>query len=155
MTGDRPHAWVLPGTAAATYNAPRPKRPAGAEHYTAAAAEVVSSGGNFGESFLNAVMSKRHSELYEFGPFVLDPAEHHLLRDGCPVALRPKAFELLLLLAGRPHHLFEKGELMDALWPEQAVEEGNLKKTVSALRRALGEIGDGAEYIETVPRYGY
>jgi Tol biopolymer transport system component/DNA-binding winged helix-turn-helix (wHTH) protein len=93
--------------------------------------------------------------LYKFGPFVLDPAEHSLLRDGHPVPLRPKAFELLLVLAGRPNHLFEKGELMDALWPEQAVEEGNLKKTVSALRRALGEVEDSAQYIETVPKLGY
>ncbi len=124
-------------------------------HYTATAVDVLPSGGNFGEIFLNAIMSKRQRELYEFGPFVLNPAERQLLRDERPVSLRPKAFDLLLLLAGRPHHLFEKDELMDALWPEEEVEEGNLKKTVSALRRALGEAGDSADYIETVPRYGY
>ena len=41
------------------------------------------------------------SELYEFGPFSVDPARCRLLRGETPVALPPKAFDLLLLLVRR------------------------------------------------------
>ena len=36
--------------------------------------------------------------IYQFGPFRLDPAERLLLRDGQPVSLTPKAFDLLVYL---------------------------------------------------------
>lgn len=100
-------------------------------------------------------MDPQPSNQYEFGPFVLNPADRALLRDGQPVALRPKAFDLLLVLVARPNKLFRKEELMDALWPGVAVEENNLDKTVSTLRQALGRGGNGVVYIETVPKHGY
>ena len=102
-----------------------------------------------------ASMDIQPRNRYEFGPFILNPAERVLLRDGRPVALRPKAFDLLLVLVARPNKLFRKEELMDALWPGVAVEENNLDKTVSTLRRALGQGADGVIYIETVPKHGY
>ena len=46
-----------------------------------------------------------------------------------------------------------KKELMAALWPDTFVEDANLSFQVSALRKALG--GEGTEWIETLPRYGY
>ncbi len=51
-------------------------------------------------------------ELYEFGPFRLDVANARLLRDGEPVALPPKTFEVLTLLVGRAGNLVEKDALM-------------------------------------------
>ena len=124
-------------------------------HYSGPASEVLPTRGFFPELFLNAVMSSRPKHLYEFGPFVLNPAEHTLLRDGRPLPLRPKVFDMLLVLVERHNHLIEKDELMSAVWPEQYVEEGNLNKTVSLLRLALGESVDGVRYIETVPKRGY
>ncbi len=123
--------------------------------YSSAASEVLPTRGFFSELFLNAVMNSRPRHLYEFGPFVLNPAEHTLLRDGQPLPLRPKVFDMLLVLVERHNHLIEKDELMSAVWPEQYVEEGNLNKTVSLLRLALGESVDGVRYIETVPKRGY
>ncbi len=84
-------------------------------------------------------MSSPNKHSYEFGPFRLDPAEHTLRRDGQPVTLRPKVFDILLVLVERHGHLVEKDELMRAVWPEQFVEEGNLNKNVSLLRHALCE----------------
>jgi TolB-like protein/DNA-binding winged helix-turn-helix (wHTH) protein len=98
-------------------------------------------------------MSRPNKQCYEFGSFRLDPAEHSLLRDGLPVPLRPKVFDILLLLVERHGRLDEKEELMRAVWAEQYVEEGNLNKNVSLLRQALGE--SGQSFIETVPKCGY
>ncbi len=90
-----------------------------------------------------------------FGPFRLDPRERLLLRDGRPVALTPKAFDLLVHLVQRPGNLVEKHELMAAIWPDTVVEETNLAYNVSALRKALGEGQDGEQFIQTVPTRGY
>jgi TolB-like protein/DNA-binding winged helix-turn-helix (wHTH) protein len=100
-------------------------------------------------------MSNRPRRLYEFGPFVLNPAERSLLRDGEPVPLRPKVFDTLLVLVESHGHLVKKDELMGAVWPGQYVEEGNLNKNVSMLRQVLGEGVGGSKYIETVPKSGY
>ena len=61
-------------------------------------------------------MSKPAKHLYQFGPFSVDVAERVLLRDGRPVALPPKAFELLLVLVEHRGHPLEKDELMRRLW---------------------------------------
>jgi TolB-like protein/DNA-binding winged helix-turn-helix (wHTH) protein/TPR repeat protein len=101
------------------------------------------------------VKSIRSNHFYEFGPFVLNPAERTLLRDGVPVPLRPKVFDTLLLLVKNSGHLVEKDELIRSLWPGQFVDEGNLNKTISVLRQVLGESTEGNHFIETVPKSGY
>jgi DNA-binding winged helix-turn-helix (wHTH) protein/Tol biopolymer transport system component len=91
-------------------------------------------------------------ELYEFGPFRLEPAERKLMRGSEVVALTPKAFDTLVVLVRNSGHLLEKDELIQTLWPDSFVEEGNLTNNISLLRKALGE---EPEYIETVPKKGY
>lgn len=97
--------------------------------------------------------------IYEFGSFLLNAAEHQLLRDGQPVPLKPKVFDLLLLFIENDGCLLPKDVLMKELWPESFVEEHNLAVCVFSLRKALGEEangnGSGNSYIETVPRVGY
>src|SRR5688572_23511343 len=100
-------------------------------------------------------MTRPDKHFHDFGPFRLDASEHTLLRDGRPVPLRPKVFDVLLLLVERHGRLVGKDELMRAVWPEQFVEEGNLNKTISMLRQALGESHTEHRYIDTVPKRGY
>ena len=100
-------------------------------------------------------MSRRVKQLYEFGPFQLDPTEHTLLCDGRPIPLRPKVFDILLVLIENRGHLVDKQQLMSSVWTEQFVEEGNINKNISMLRQALGESDSGHKFIETVPKRGY
>jgi eukaryotic-like serine/threonine-protein kinase len=100
-------------------------------------------------------MSSPAKHLYEFGPFRLDTAERILLRDGHPVSLTPKAYEVLLALVRRAGHIVEKDELMRDIWADAFVEEGNLTHHIFTLRKALGEGSNAREYIETIPRRGY
>lgn len=123
--------------------------------YSDAPHKVLPAHGIFPELFLNAVINNPSNRFYEFGPFVLNPAEHTLLRHGELVPLRPKVFDALLVLVKNSGHLVEKDELMSAVWPGQFVEEGNLNKTISMLRQALGESTEGSHFIETVPKHGY
>ena len=91
-------------------------------------------------------------QLYEFGPFRMEPNERKLLRGNEIVELTPKAFDTLLLLVRNSGHLLEKDELISMLWPETFVEEGSLSNNIFLLRKALGE---NPAFIETVPRRGY
>jgi TolB-like protein/Tfp pilus assembly protein PilF len=100
-------------------------------------------------------MDERPDLHYEFGRFHLDPAEHLLRHSGEPVPLTPKSFETLLMLVRNCGRVIGKEELIDQLWPDTYVEEGNLAVNISALRKALGAGQDGREYIETVPKRGY
>ena len=75
--------------------------------------------------------------------------------DGKPIALTPKAFEILQVLVQNGNRLTSKEELMRRVWPDSFVEEANLTVNISVLRRQLGEAPDGQQYIETVPTKGY
>jgi len=103
----------------------------------------------------NSTKLSREQQLYEFGPFKLDRDERILFRDGKPVPLAPKAFEVLLVLVENCGHVVAKEQLMNRVWADAFVEEGNLKVTVSLLRKALDEGAGERRYIETVPKRGY
>jgi eukaryotic-like serine/threonine-protein kinase len=100
-------------------------------------------------------MSLAANRSYEFGPFRLDAEERQLFRDGAPVSLPPKVFETLLALVEHNGHVQGKEELMKRVWPDTFVEENNLTKNISELRKVLGEGQNGGRYIETVPKRGY
>lgn len=93
--------------------------------------------------------------VYEFKGFRLDVPEHRLSRNGQPLHLKAKVFDLLLFLVERRGQLVEKDELMREIWPNTIVEEGNISVSISILRKILGEDRAGREFIETIPRLGY
>ncbi|HEX5875263.1 MAG TPA: winged helix-turn-helix domain-containing protein [Pyrinomonadaceae bacterium] len=100
-------------------------------------------------------MVQQESNCYEFGRFRLKTAERVLLREGEPVPLTPKVFDILLTLVEHGGQVVQKDDLMRRVWPNTFVEEGNLTQNISLLRKALGETPDGVQFIETVPRRGY
>jgi eukaryotic-like serine/threonine-protein kinase len=95
------------------------------------------------------------SNLYFFGEFVLDPCRRSLSRADSSVALTPKAFDVLLFLVQNPNRLVTKEELLQAVWADTFVEEGNLKQYVSHLRKALGNDSEDIRLIVTIARKGY
>ena len=88
-------------------------------------------------------------------PYRLDPAKRVLLKNGVPVQLTPKAFDTLLTLVEEREHLLQKDVIINRVWPDSFVEEGNLTVTISMLRKALGENRGDNRYIVTVPGKGY
>ncbi len=91
--------------------------------------------------------------VYEFGKFVLDPKGKTLFSDGKPIHLPAKEFETLLLLVENNRKALSKEEMMGALWRDSFVEESNLAKQISRLRKILNS--DGEQFIETLPKHGY
>jgi TolB-like protein len=90
-----------------------------------------------------------------FGPFCLSLARRELLKDGIPVPLGSRAFDLLTALVQRQGSVVGKDELLAEVWPDTVVEENNLQVQISALRKALGEGPEGSRHLLTVPGRGY
>jgi TolB-like protein/DNA-binding winged helix-turn-helix (wHTH) protein/tetratricopeptide (TPR) repeat protein len=100
-------------------------------------------------------MTPQPKPFYEFGPFRVDAVERVLFREGEPVTLTPKVFDILLVLVENSGHVVEKDRLMKAIWPDTVVEEGNLTQNISVLRKILAAGGQGHPYIQTIARRGY
>lgn len=99
-------------------------------------------------------MQLQNRHFYEFGPYKLDTDERVLLRGDDFIPLTPKAFDTLLVLVESNGRILEKNDLLKRVWPDTFVEEVNLAKKISVLRKILGE-DESHQYIETIPRRGY
>ena len=93
--------------------------------------------------------------LYRFEDFTLDPRRRTLSRADSPVLLTPKAFDLLMFLVQNPNRLVTKEELLQGVWGDTFVEEGNLTRYISHLRKALDDEADNTRLIVTIARKGY
>src|SRR5215831_17025785 len=93
--------------------------------------------------------------VYAFGPFRLDEQGDALFQGTASVALSHRAVALLRILVDRAGAPVSKDALMEAAWPGVVVEESNLTVQIAALRRALGEVPGGEDWIVTLPRRGY
>jgi TolB-like protein/DNA-binding winged helix-turn-helix (wHTH) protein/Tfp pilus assembly protein PilF len=103
----------------------------------------------------NEAASQTGRRWFEFEPFRLDVTGRRLLRGGEPVALTSKVFDILLYFAEHGGRLMTKEEVLSAVWQDSFVEEGNLTRNVSTLRKALGDNPDDPRYIVTMPGRGY
>ena len=90
---------------------------------------------------------------YRFGEFELDPIERQLCRNGVPVKLTPKHFDLLHLLVAQPQHLWTKEEIFTKIWPDVVVQESSLTAAISSIRKEVE--ASGQECIKTIHTKGY
>ena len=95
----------------------------------------------------------RSAKLFE--PFRLDIANHILWRDGDPVPITPKGFDVLAYLVEHAGQVVSQDELLGALWPETFVNPEVLRKYILEIRKALGDRPNNPEFIATLPKRGY
>jgi adenylate cyclase len=95
------------------------------------------------------------SDAVSFGRFRLDLGRRELLRDGAQVQLGGRALDILCVLASAGGNVVTKDELMRRVWPNIAVEEGNIHVQISAIRKALDQGESGQRYVITIPGRGY
>lgn len=89
---------------------------------------------------------------YEFGPFRLDPVRRVLRKDGEPVPIAAKAFDLLVALIENHDQPISKEELMQKVWPEnKMVTDNTFSVTLSTVRKALGDSAKKTHYIVKAP----
>jgi TolB-like protein len=95
------------------------------------------------------------TRLLSIGPFQIDPDRGILLRDDQTAVVGQRGMALLLALVAAGGKTVAKSDLMQAGWPDLAVEEGNLTVQIAQLRKLMGQDAEGRDWIVTVPRVGY
>ena len=91
-------------------------------------------------------------ECLRFRNFTLYPGDRVLMRDGEPVEIGGRAFDLLLVLLRSRGSIVGKDEITEHVWPSTLVDESNLRFQMACLRRALGPDRD---VIKTIQGRGY
>lgn len=89
-------------------------------------------------------------EVWRFGQFELNPAQHKLTSSGTVIHIQPKTYEVLLTLLKHAGQLVSREQLLTSVWAETHVSDANLTNSIAALRKYLG-----ADAIETVSKFGY
>ena len=98
--------------------------------------------------------------MKEFPPFRLDPVNQCLWRRSAAgederILLTPTEYGVLDHLVERAGRLVTHRELLDAVWPQTAIEPQAVKSKVFHLRRVLDDDPKQPRFIETLPRRGY
>jgi DNA-binding winged helix-turn-helix (wHTH) protein len=98
---------------------------------------------------------RTHRTIYEFDDFRVDTGQFFISKAGRTTPITPTVFRILLALLERAGEMVTKEELMKSVWRDCFVEEGNLNRNVSTLRKLLNEKPCDHRYIETIPKAGY
>jgi len=92
---------------------------------------------------------------YRFEDWVLHLGRRELSRGGAVVPLERRVFDLLACLVRHHDRVVSKEELLDAIWPGEAVSVGVIARAVMKARQALGDDDREGRLIRTAPRIGY
>jgi len=96
------------------------------------------------------------TSLVELGSVTVDLAGHRLLRDGEPLPVKPKAFELLAFLLRHPGQVFGRDQLLERVWGyDYAGETRTVDVHVHWLRSKLEDDPSSPRLIQTVRGVGY
>src|SRR5271156_5832334 len=92
--------------------------------------------------------------LYNFDRFCLDANRRELLRDGVPVSVEPKVFDLLVCLVGQRERVVSKDDLIKAVWDGRIVSDSARATCISAARGAFDDTGEEQGFTKPLPRKG-
>jgi two-component system, OmpR family, response regulator ResD len=100
--------------------------------------------------------SRAPVERIDLGSVVIDAATREVRRDGAPIALAAKEFDLLWFLASNPDRVFSRDQLMSRVWGyAAALDTGTVTVHIRRLRQKLEADPAQPALIETVWGVGY
>lgn len=90
------------------------------------------------------------------GSLVISEKARKVERDGTPISLTPKEFDILLLLARNRGQVFTKEQIYQAVWENDYVmDDSNIMAFIRKIRRKIEPNPDAPEYILTIWGIGY
>ncbi len=95
------------------------------------------------------------SDVFEFGPFRLNPGARVLQENGQDLTLGSRAFDILVALVESDGKVLTRRELMAIAWSGLVVEDSNVRVQVANLRKILRCGHGNARYIASVAGRGY
>jgi TolB-like protein len=81
---------------------------------------------------------------------VVDTARAQISRDGVPVAVEPKVFDLIVLLLSNSQRVVTRQEIVYRLWSGRIISEAALSTCIKSARRAVGDDGREQRIIRTI-----
>jgi DNA-binding response OmpR family regulator len=94
------------------------------------------------------------SEVLEIGPIRIDVARREIMRNGQPVELTPREFDVAVFFFRQPGKLVSRAHLMEVVWGRSSDASLRTVDThVSRLRQALGLSAESG--VRMTPIYGY
>ena len=100
-------------------------------------------------------MGGTQRRAFHLGDWTVEPTLARIIRDGREVRLRPRAMDVLTVLALTAGKLVSKRELIDEVWRTEFVGDHALTQVIAELRAALGDDARNPSFIENIPRRGY
>jgi DNA-binding response OmpR family regulator len=95
-------------------------------------------------------------ERLAFEGLEIDAATREVRKDGAPLELTAKEFDLLWFLAGHPRRVFSRDQLMDRVWGyEAALDTGTVTVHVRRLREKIEDEPSEPRFLQTVWGVGY
>jgi TolB-like protein/DNA-binding winged helix-turn-helix (wHTH) protein/tetratricopeptide (TPR) repeat protein len=104
---------------------------------------------------MSVQFNNHRGKRYLLGECLLDPDRRLITCNGDIVRLPKKPFQVLLYLIEHRDRVVMRQELLDQFWDGKDVYDDTLRKSVGAIRKALGNRSEGARFIETRHREGY
>jgi DNA-binding winged helix-turn-helix (wHTH) protein len=92
---------------------------------------------------------------FHLGSWMVEPTLDRITCDGREVRLRPRAMDVLTVLAISAGKLVAKRDLIDEVWRTEFVSDHALTQVIAELRAALGDNAGNPSFIENIPRRGY
>lgn len=93
--------------------------------------------------------------IFKFGKFHYHVDACLLIHAGEAQSFRPKTASLMAHFLTHPGQVFSRDDLLEEIWPDQAVVGNNLVQSIRELRIALGDNARQPQFIETVAKRGY
>lgn len=95
-------------------------------------------------------------ERFTKGCFVFDAVRHEVKKNNCPVALTPKEFQLLYLLASHEGAVMSKDELVETAWGQEYIDDAiSIAVYVRKLREKIEDDPAKPQHLKTVWGVGY
>jgi TolB-like protein len=93
--------------------------------------------------------------IFLFGGMELNTERFSITRDGQPLPIEPKVFDLLVFLVSHRDRLVTRDQLFEELWPGRVVSDNVLSNEIKLARAVLGDDGKQQKFIRTVRGRGY
>ena len=100
-------------------------------------------------------MEANPEKTWRFGDCCVDTARRELRRNGEPVDVQPRVFDLLVFLLSHHDRAVDKDELQAAVWPGRFITDTALTRAVMKARKAVGDDANRQAIIKTVHGHGY
>jgi DNA-binding winged-HTH domains len=92
---------------------------------------------------------------FQIGKWTVEPQLNDITNSNWTIHIEPKAMQVLICLAEHTDQVVTKERLMRVVWADTFVGDDVLTRTISDLRKALGDDAKDPRFIQTIPRSGY